>query len=65
MKKNFPFYFMAPQADEAIQRAQLANVIAGQIKGFDQVLYPDWESLFTNLQNSLNSDSSSITLCLD
>jgi len=64
LSKN-DFYFMAPQADEAIQRAQFANVIAGQIKGFDQVLYPDWESLFTNLQNSLNSDSSSITLCLD
>ena len=59
------FYFMAPQADEAIQRAHLANVVAGKIKGFDQVVYPDWESLFTNLQNSLTPYSSCVTLCLD
>lgn len=56
------FYFVAPQADEAIQRAQLANVIAAQIKGFDQVVYPDWESLFINLHNSLDRP---VTLCLD
>lgn len=58
-------YFMAPQADEAVQRAQLASVISAQIKGFDQAVYPDWESLFTSLQNSLGHRTPPIALCLD
>lgn len=56
------FYYVAPQADEAIQRVQLAQVIGEQIPGFDRVVYPDWESLFTNLNNNLTR---STTLCLD
>lgn len=59
------FYFMAAQADEAIQRAQLASVIAAKIRGFDQAVYPDWASLFTNLQNNLDGSLPPVTLCLD
>lgn len=58
-------YFMAPQADEAVQRTQLASVISTRIKGFGQAVYPDWESLFTSLQNGLEPRSLPITLCLD
>ncbi|MCO6487377.1 MAG: ATP-binding protein [Phaeodactylibacter sp.] len=58
-------YFMAPQADEAVQRAQLANVISARIKGFDQAIYPDWESLFISLQNGLERRTPPIALCLD
>lgn len=55
-------YFIAQQSDEAIQRAQLANTIGEKIKGFDTVLYPDWESLFLNLNNIIKSP---VTLCID
>ena len=44
-------YYMAQQSEEAVQRIQLANTIGEKIKGFDSVVYPDWESLFTNLNN--------------
>ncbi len=55
-------YFMAQQTDETIQRLQLANSISEKIKGFDSVVYPDWESLFTNLKNVINKP---LTLCID
>lgn len=55
-------YYVASQADESLQRAQLAQVIAEQIPGFDRAVYPDWEALFTNLNNSLTR---AVTLCLD
>lgn len=55
-------YYMAQQSDETIQRMQLANTIAEKIKGFDSVVYPDWESLFVNLNNVLKEP---LTLCID
>lgn len=55
-------YFVAQQNDEAIQRMQLANTIGERIKGFDSVIYPDWESLFTNLDNTVKKH---LTICLD
>jgi AAA+ ATPase superfamily predicted ATPase len=45
-------YFMAQQTDEAIQRSQLASAIADKIQGFDNVIYPTWESLFINCNSS-------------
>jgi AAA+ ATPase superfamily predicted ATPase len=44
-------YFAAQQSDEAIQRMQMANSVGEKIKGFDSVVYPDWESLFVNLNH--------------
>jgi hypothetical protein len=55
-------YFMAQQSDEAIQRSQLANTIGEKINGFDSVVYPDWESLFINLNNVIKEP---VTLCID
>ncbi|MFH0756171.1 MAG: ATP-binding protein [Bacteroidota bacterium] len=55
-------YFMAQQSDEAVQRIQMANTIGEKIKGFDSVVYPDWESLFINLDNVSNEP---FTLCID
>jgi len=55
-------YYMAQQSDESIQRMQLANTIGEKIKGFESVVYPDWESLFVNFNNVLKEP---ITLCID
>lgn len=55
-------YYMAQQSDETIQRMQLANTIGERIVGFDSVVYPDWESLFVNLNNVLKEP---LTLCID
>jgi hypothetical protein len=55
-------YFMAQQADESIQLAQLASAIGEKIEGFDSVVYPNWESLFINLNNVIKQ---TITICID
>jgi uncharacterized protein len=55
-------YYMAQQSDESIQRLQLANTIGEKIIGFDSVIYPDWESLFVNLNNVVKDP---LTLCID
>ena len=55
-------YYMAQQSDESIQRLQLANAIGEKIKGFDSVVYPDWESLFVNLNSVLKEP---VSLCID
>lgn len=60
--KPHDIYFMAQQSDEAIQRSQLANTIGEKINGFDSVVYPDWESLFINLNNVIKNP---VTLCID
>ena len=46
-------YFMADQSESPQQIALLAQSIATRIPGFDQVRYPDWESLFNMLNNRL------------
>ncbi|HNX66189.1 MAG TPA: ATP-binding protein [Bacteroidales bacterium] len=60
--KPCDIYYMAQQSDESIQRMQLASTISEKIKGFDSVVYPNWESLFTNLNNVLKEP---LTLCID
>ncbi|MBU0489865.1 MAG: ATP-binding protein, partial [Bacteroidetes bacterium] len=55
-------YFMAQNADESIQRIQLASTIGEKISGFESVVYPDWNSLFTNLNNVIKEP---FTLCID
>ena len=60
--KPSDIYYIAQQSDESIQRMQLANTIGEKIKGFDSVVYPDWESLFVNLNNVLKEP---LTLCID
>lgn len=55
-------YFMADQSEAVRQREFFANVAADHVKGFDEVVYPDWSSLFNALSNRL---SEVITVCLD
>ena len=55
-------YFMADQAESTQQITLLAQSIATKVPEFDQVKYPDWESLFNMLNNRLTKP---ITLCLD
>ncbi len=55
-------YFMADQAESPQQISLLAQSIATKVPEFDQVKYPDWESLFNMLNNRLTNP---ITFCLD
>ena len=60
--KPSDIYFIAQQTDESVQRMQLANTIGEKIPGFDSVVYPDWESLFVNLNNVIKEP---LSLCID
>jgi AAA+ ATPase superfamily predicted ATPase len=60
--KPADLYFMADQSEATQQRTLLAKVISNSISGFDKIIYPDWETLFENLNVRLQSK---ITLCLD
>ena len=55
-------YFMADQTEGTQQITLLAQTIAIQIEGFDLVKYPNWEALFTTLNQRVTEH---ITLCLD
>jgi AAA+ ATPase superfamily predicted ATPase len=55
-------YFMADQTESTQQITLLAQTIAIQIEGFDLVKYPNWEALFTTLNQRVTER---ITLCLD
>jgi len=60
--KNSDLYFMADQSEPVRQREFLSAVVATQIKGFDEVLYPNWTALF----NAINSRiAERVTICLD
>jgi uncharacterized protein len=60
--KQTDVYFVAQQTDEELQRTQFAQTIGEKITGFDAVSYPNWESLFVNLNNIVKQ---SITICID
>ena len=55
-------YFMADQSEASQQRALMAKIISTNIPGFDKITYPDWETLFDNLNVRLNDKT---TLCMD
>jgi len=55
-------YFMADQTESTQQITLLAQTIAIQIEGFDLVKYPNWEALFTTLNQRVTER---ITLCFD
>ena len=55
-------YFLSDQTNDANQRFLLAKTIALNIPYFDSVIYPDWESLFRELNAKLTER---ILLCLD
>ncbi|MCK5821819.1 MAG: ATP-binding protein [Bacteroidales bacterium] len=60
--KEGDIYFLAHLADAILQREQFAEAIAEQITGFSDVIYPNWETLFSNLRNSLRKP---LTICID
>jgi len=40
-------YYLADEREAALQRASVAAELARRMPGFDQVVYPDWEALFS------------------
>ena len=55
-------YFQADQREAPLQRQALAGVIARQLPGFDEAVYPDWEALLHALQYRLQGP---MAICLD
>ena len=55
-------YFVADQTESTQQIALLSQTISRLVPDFDAVKYPDWEALFTTLNQRLTER---ITLCLD
>jgi AAA+ ATPase superfamily predicted ATPase len=55
-------YFVADQTEARHQIAQFARVIAGKVSGFDDTVYPNWTSLFENLNLRLQKR---LTICID
>lgn len=55
-------YFSADLREKSLQIVSLAKSIDSVAPGFSKVIYPDWETLFLNLNNNLKKN---ITVCLD
>ena len=55
-------YFMADNSDASQQRRLLAKTLSYKFAGFDKVEYPDWESLFIQLNYRTESH---FALCID
>ncbi len=55
-------YFAADLREKSLQILSLAKCIDNVKPGFSKVIYPDWETLFLNLNNNLKKN---ITVCLD
>ena len=60
---NKDIYFLADKSESEHQRELLANTISQRFPGFNKMIYPDWESLFLNLNLQLPGEI--FTLCLD
>ena len=55
-------YFSADLREKSLQIEAFAKTIGTLVNGFSKLKYPDWDSLFRNLQNTLNQK---ITICID
>ena len=55
-------YYMADMTEQSQQIAMLSKIIAYKFEGFDQVIYPDWDSLIVSLKHRTTER---FTLCLD
>lgn len=55
-------YFMADNSESVQQRRLLAKALSYHLAGFDKVEYPDWESLFQQLNYRTTGH---FTLCID
>ncbi|MEA1898806.1 MAG: ATP-binding protein [Bacteroidota bacterium] len=55
-------YFSADLREKSLQIEAFARTIGKLVNGFSKLKYPDWDSLFRNLQNTLKQK---ITICID
>ena len=55
-------YFAADLREKSLQIEAFAKSIGEIVNGFSRLKYPDWDSLFHNLNNILNKR---ITICID
>ena len=55
-------YFAADLREKSLQIEAFAKSIGEIVNGFSKLKYPDWDSLFRNLENILNQR---ITICID
>ena len=55
-------YFAADLRERSLQIEAFAKTIGKVVNGFSKLRYPDWDSLFHNLKNTLNKK---ITICID
>ena len=47
--KESDIYYLADLQDESLQKNELAQEIGLKINEFNSVIYPDWKSIFTHL----------------
>ncbi|MFA6126982.1 MAG: ATP-binding protein [Bacteroidales bacterium] len=55
-------YMLADQSDATIQRSYLASAVAPVIPGFNEVVYPTWDSLLSQLNRRCKKGT---LICLD
>jgi len=59
--KERDIYYLADLEEDFLQKNELAKEIGDKINGFDSVIYPDWKSILTQL----NERNFKGTLCID
>lgn len=59
--KGRDIYYLADLQEDSLQKNELAKEIGDKINGFDSVIYPDWKSILTQL----NERNFKGTLCID
>jgi AAA+ ATPase superfamily predicted ATPase len=62
MLEKDDLYYIADQTEARHQIAQFAGVVAGKIPGFDKVIYPNWTTLFENLNLRIERR---LNICID
>jgi uncharacterized protein len=62
LPRHSSVYYIGDEREATLQRESLAKEISRLIQGFDQVSYPQWESLFDRWWKEAPSHS---TLCID
>jgi AAA+ ATPase superfamily predicted ATPase len=55
--RNQDIYFLADKQDPSLQRERLAGDTAQLLEGFDQALYPSWESIITQIDQRMPQGS--------
>ena len=55
-------YFAADLREQSLQIEALAKSVEKSVTGFSKLKYPDWDSLFHNLKNTLDKK---ISICID